>query len=579
MLFVCCFIIAVIPFIFSNGLFNPTQTPQLFILLLAILAGYVIVLSKESISLRWDKTQTVLLGLLAFSGISFAFADHHADGYLDIFSLIAVILMIPLLKACIQTDIFNERYLSRCFMISSFVHICLGIATKFGLKFLSEYSSNQLGVVPHVNQYSVVVMLSIPFAVKSFFDESRRWKLFSGILIVLQFGTLLMVKTRSVWLALVLTLIIVALVCYWKKITVLKLFFRKWRSIKTYLPVIFVLLIGLISLVIWLDYNDINKHLWSIFKGSDSGRFRIWSQTVEVIQGNFWIGTGPGNWKLSSLGIDHIYVQRPHNDTLWYVSEIGIFGGILFILFYTLNIKRAFQSITHKKWDGVVWLSGLSLLFIVSQFTFPKERLTTWIALSVWVALLYRNEGVLIPKKALSQIFIIIIITMLVWLAERWRIERTHFHFVHTTQSEEELSKYCASMDLSKYNIDHRMIPIPFTCGKKFLDKQLYNDAERHLKSSLEVFPKHQESMLLLGESMEHQEKVEEAMEQYERTFKMYSREFRARVNLAYIHFKRNEPAKAKKILQPVKVWRVNKKPEYYKRFREMARVVKLKNY
>ena len=94
-------------------------------------------------------------------------------------------------------------------------------------------------------------------------------------------------------------------------------------------------------------------------------RILIWENSNKMIQENFVLGVGAGNWKINfpiyglqdfSENVQNgttIY-QRPHNDFLWVFAELGIAGFLVYvsifliIFYYLLRILKKAKERNEK---------------------------------------------------------------------------------------------------------------------------------------------------------------------------------------------------------------------------------------
>lgn len=133
-------------------------------------------------------------------------------------------------------------------------------------------------------------------------------------------------------------------------------------------------------------YRD-NEH----GESSVAMRTLIWGKTFEMIKEHPLIGYGPGQWQIviPKYGVDEfgeklregsLTFQRPHNDYLWIVSEVGIIGLLGYLAFFIgiiivgfVNIKRTNNKSTLV--FNTLAVSALIGWMFVSMLDFPHERI------------------------------------------------------------------------------------------------------------------------------------------------------------------------------------------------------------
>lgn len=113
---------------------------------------------------------------------------------------------------------------------------------------------------------------------------------------------------------------------------------------------------------------------------SSSNRFELWSNALDYIYNNPFIGAGLGNWKVESsmywgsLGENYLVPFHAHNDFLEYTTELGLVGGISFLLIFFYSYKRLLLYIKSQPFNVVVLFCSLSAYLIDASLNFPFER-------------------------------------------------------------------------------------------------------------------------------------------------------------------------------------------------------------
>jgi len=111
-------------------------------------------------------------------------------------------------------------------------------------------------------------------------------------------------------------------------------------------------------------------------------RLGYYSDAVKTIMQYPVFGIGIGNWKIKSIEYSrnsmagYTVPYHVHNDFLQISAEIGVVGGLLYLMIYLVPIYR----IAIKLKDGVldnlnlVYLLIISAIFIDSMLNFPLAR-------------------------------------------------------------------------------------------------------------------------------------------------------------------------------------------------------------
>lgn len=238
--------------------------------------------------------------------------------------------------------------------------------------------------------------------------KQQTWRIACFGLIALQIFILLLFQTRAVYVALVLSGLF--FIIGFQRITS---FFNTKKIIVSATAA--AVLIGLVwarfyfyddDFGVYLQNFDVRKYLGST---SANQRFKIWEQTILLIQEKPLTGVGAGNWEIffPKNGIAElfptdkdIFFQRPHNDFLWVFSEKGVLGFLAYVGMFVVVFFVGFKSLKNADTDTRlnIWilLSGLLGYIVIANLSFPLERIEHQIWLMLLFALLffYGKNGV-----------------------------------------------------------------------------------------------------------------------------------------------------------------------------------------
>lgn len=162
---------------------------------------------------------------------------------------------------------------------------------------------------------------------------------------------------------------------------------------------------------------------------SDSGRKKFWDAALDGFMSNPMLGVGIGNWKMiskeelvkSAKNSNHFYPRRAHNDFLQVLSEIGIFGFLvflgLFVLVYLMLLKTLLSNgAANLRLMALVSLTGFVAYSLDSLINFPSERtpiqILGFLIIVVAFCLLERSKSIRIGlpiKISLSVLGILLI--------------------------------------------------------------------------------------------------------------------------------------------------------------------------
>ena len=198
----------------------------------------------------------------------------------------------------------------------------------------------------------------------------------SYILLLISFSALYILLTRSAFLSLgVLTFIIVI--------------FNYKKIITHSIPLLATLLIGYFFVNLTFNsqnLDEISSRISSIALTTEDDsineRLGYYSDAVKSIMEFPVFGIGIGNWKIKSIeyaGVDvngYTVPYHTHNDFLQISAEIGVIGGIIYLMIYLIPIYQVLIKLKNRVLDNLnlVYLLIIASIFIDSMLNFPIAR-------------------------------------------------------------------------------------------------------------------------------------------------------------------------------------------------------------
>lgn len=198
----------------------------------------------------------------------------------------------------------------------------------------------------------------------------------SYILLFISFSALYILLTRSAFLSLGILTFLIVIFNYKKIIT---------RSI----PLLAILLIGYFFVNLTFNTQNpdeissrINSIALTTEDDSINERLGYYSDAVKSIIQYPAFGIGVGNWKIKSIDYagntvnGYTVPYHTHNDFLQVSAEIGVIGGIIYLMIYLIPIYRVLIKLKNKVLDNInlVYLLIISAIFIDSMLNFPLAR-------------------------------------------------------------------------------------------------------------------------------------------------------------------------------------------------------------
>lgn len=394
-----------IPLIYISGTLDGVQPVRLLtISLFLVVFGGLLYLGGRLKSLPvklWNNPLVWLLfAYLMITTISMAFAINVKETYFDIAKTLTFFVFTLFLVAILFDTNNWEGRITKFIIIAAYFSVIIGIYQLFKYVIFSEADFlpdgrsviyQVRGLMAHKNQYSINLMLMLPMLVYGLIAfESKSWRRLSLLAIVAVSIMIIILQTRSVWTALLITsfILIIFSSIFYKRIGM------TLKSRKLILTSYFAFIALLFSILIFVpSRNEFSRlsQLKSIAdpEGSNNEfRLKIWKVTADMIADYPLTGVGAGNWKLHSAnyyaGQDLHEKQlnwiRPHNDVLWVFAEKGIAGiivyiGIFLVTIYYLIITFSRTSEQKTRLLAILIAGGFFCYHISSLFSFPLERI------------------------------------------------------------------------------------------------------------------------------------------------------------------------------------------------------------
>ena len=376
----------VLPFSLKSNLFENYDITRFFLLNLVLL--YLIAVRKGI----FEQIQTVTILIFAFylfNLIQSIFYPNFFDAIYDSQKIVLIVCVLVIFISDFQEEYFKiEVYKS----ISIGAMVCCIFAIFQLTEKLDFTKENQYYITSffeHKNVFTSYLFLSFPFTILLYYNSTKGWRYFSIFTFIVSFSFVLILQTRSIYLAIIFCLI-TFYVLYFRQINQ----FIKRKYVLFSLAFV-ILIISATSLNVW------NKITISSFTKSESAieRVKVWNKTVQLIAENPIFGVGPGNWKyqylkygvgdIESVAFSLVTFQKPHNDFLWILAENGLVGFLLFasILIYILIlvVKARKVNLSNTAKICIAFLVGL---LADSFFSFPKEKISHILLASIILVVL-----------------------------------------------------------------------------------------------------------------------------------------------------------------------------------------------
>ena len=573
----------VIPFLVTHRFQDPTllikRSGLFFLFLIIVIILALMKSSKNSISnanLKW-LTGTVLFILALAITSSYNSINEsesywellYLSGWMSIYTSFIIYSTKETMKYIIVASSVVGSLLSLLLFNDVFHWISIELPNNGPI-------ASTFGVRNYFGQY---LCFTVPASIISIFIlKSNKGKLLMLICCLLTIGGLILNRNRSTWLGIFITLIVFILL---NRHTIL-IHFQAIISSKRSLGI----LLGSVILVIYFTTLSVDNHwvgnkktVWisivDLFTHPQTIRLKMYDSSFKIIKDNPIIGVGLGNWKVlypkyadNTNYTDQSFTrinQRPHNDFLWVLSELGVLGMIFIIGFIIYHLKLLFKILKkYKEPDKTRYLFIFCLMSLIaigieSMFDFPRQRtmpnLYLWSIMGFIAKTNTQNTDKAKYQNTipLALILILSLVSVFAYFDIKSNIYSQDAKYYNNNNMPREL--YASSaIALSYYrNLDNAGTPIYYYMGiakHQIGDK---NSAKLLFQKALQLAPFHSGAltnyMILLGElgELTSAHKIMNIIQH------VYPKMAKSRLDMAKFYIREGKNEEAEKILLELK--------------------------
>jgi len=402
-----------------------------------------------------------------------------------------------------------------------------------------------------------------------FKDEFKRKSLFWGAVGVL-FLLLLVLQTRTVYLAVIAGLMLYLPLRAWLEPGFRSVFFKKMLPLG-------VLGIGLLAaLLFWKGQGStlaerLNPATYLESASANERRF-VWAKTNLLNEEHFWLGVGNGSWKFwfpskkiegaFRLQEQGIVFTRVHNDYLEVRAEMGLIGVILFAGLFVAAFMAAAAAVwrttdARRRHDLLVLSAGLVGYCVIQYFDFPRERIElqailgllfaylAWCSRSVWDGL----PGISIRRY--STLFLSLMVAGLAFnLVLGWQRIKGEIHTVavleaHSRGNFPVAQREAAAASNTFYEYNDVTIPLQWFEGVAFYQMNRVNESVAAFEVAYRLNPWAFQVINNYASALVRAGKYREAVPLFEQALNINPRYDEGKFNLAYAWYVLGDPGKA----------------------------------
>ncbi len=402
-------LVLLVPLVYWEGQRDYTLPPKLLILQGILALTLTVWLASGDRTLRLPPFGLPALAYLLANTVSLLYAADPVVGLLELSKILSGFLLFLIVANRLQPHQI-PRILS-VWALAGIAVSLLGIVEYLGWRPINIPSAGlPSATLGYRNIAAMYMIQSIPFGLGLFaIARSRGIEILAGLAAALMLVFLVYTRTRGAWIGLAggALITLVLLLATRKSLT---LPHGPKRTIASAALVLALALAFLPSGLAKIGPQsidekkaDVKTAVTSIFQeGGSRGRLTMWGHTLDMVWDHLLLGVGLGNWAVHYPRYDrgdwvnfNSAPERPHNDLLWILSEVGLIGFICYLWLGIAALQSALKCLRSSdgqtRWIAAACLTSLLAIVGHSLFTFPRERITPtvlfWLALGLLAVL------------------------------------------------------------------------------------------------------------------------------------------------------------------------------------------------
>ncbi len=340
--------------------------------------------------------------------------------------------LLPIIAIFLSCFIFNQKQLLniiKCLILLAMFQAIIGLlqfstAVDHWIRLgIETHSNNAVGTYPNRNHFSGLLEMILPLSIAYWAmrfnrrigkEGLRHWRIrlasladsdaliIAGIGIVILLLILGVVFSRSrTGIALVMLGILLSAILLAPKINKK----RGFRGIAVLVTLVIVIAAQIGLMPIFQRFAEQDPLLDS--------RWTIYSATFDAISTYFPLGSGPGTYQSVLLGfqpdsISH-FINHAHNDYLEWMTELGIFSILLFVLFCFVILRQFIRLFNNKHWGDFHYLQmgcgiGIFLMMLHSLTDYNLRIPANALIFSFLVGVFLRSHNEGLEKRATRKL-------------------------------------------------------------------------------------------------------------------------------------------------------------------------------
>jgi len=507
--------------------------------------------SKSKVQIDFPNQKVFWTGFLGFTIAqlgSIFYALNIYEAMFTSFKWVTWLYLIFVLFQLIKQQIISEKFLVNLLIYCGLIISIVGLLQYLGIDLyrIGAGGRELKGTMGNPNLMGSFLVIIFPLGFYGLLAASKNERILKLAFLLFVFIATILSGSRTAYLILFIELVFCG-IYYFKNYLSLKLLY--WL-----IPSVLLVLIG-VSLVIYKQL-DIYNFGALISTGTIKTRTTLFTQTMQMVSENPWLGVGSGNWKIfiAKYGLDAfpeamqggaVSYVRPHNDYLWVLAENGIVGFSFFCLFIIGTIRLVARTLKRNLVSQQTLYLGLSLLafLLAALVDYPSERNLHLMAFGAVVSIFLANQKNEESENSIPRItFVFLGFGMLFFTYfSTQRIKGEQFSkqilAAYQTQNGKAMQRLFNNLDFKYYNLDPISNPIPFFKAMTYFSSKSLKLSIAEFENALKIHPYHLLTLNNLGAMYKNDGQLEKAKEYYNKALLISPNYEIAKLNILELKF------------------------------------------
>lgn len=356
---------------FPNGLFSLKLLAAYLAAVLALSAIVILSLFYRCYSIKINPLNFMVFCLLVFiPACQYFLMDVKLNSLIVSLLCYIIFFSISYIGRGLHWLLLLRRFYRLVFVVLM-LQIIIGLLQYAGIIYPYHHISRISGMFFNPGPFAIYFTTLLLFVIPIIFVKIKKRHLNSSILYltVIFGGSLILIEleSRSAWIGLFVGIISILFTFLW-------FYGNNWlEHIRKKAVITLVIIFGILC---FGSYG-----LYQLRPESAKGRVLIWKSTSAMISGNLWAGVGLGNFATyypgyqggqlqiakvrSNFGLLAGQTEYAFNDLMQLVSEIGIFGFLIYLFIVSNSLFRLIKFIKLKGYLDERFILGSSLIGVL----------------------------------------------------------------------------------------------------------------------------------------------------------------------------------------------------------------------